>query len=105
MKKTPAIQKKDEPLLAALIQKDLALDANLSAGNLDDLLKQLERVINQLLDHDLERLLNALYRIDISENKVKEILALEKVDEMAPQLARLIIDREIRKIQTRRLYK
>lgn len=91
-----------------LIQKDLSLDHESlpeSVASTDDLKKALIPVINYLLNKDLNRLLNALYRIDISEKKVKEVLTLEHPENMASCLADLIVQREMQKVITRNKYK
>ncbi|ELR70392.1 hypothetical protein C900_03746 [Fulvivirga imtechensis AK7] len=91
-----------------LIQKDLSLDHESlpeSVASTDDLKNALVPVINYLLNKDLNRLLNALYRIDISEKKVKEVLTIAHPENMAPQLAELIVQREMQKVITRNKYR
>ncbi|MBL6447239.1 hypothetical protein JMN32_13030 [Fulvivirga sp. 29W222] len=91
----------------SLIKKDLSLDQNAlpeSVTSIDDLKELLIPVINYLLDRDMPRLLNALYRIDISESKVKEILTVDNPSDIAPKLTTLIIERELQKVITRRKY-
>ena len=68
----------------------------------DEFLKLLTRVIQHLLDSDFERLMNGLYRIDVDENKVKLAMTTNQV---AENIARLIIERELQKVETRRKYK
>ena len=46
--------------------------------------------------------MNGLYRIDVDENKVK--LALT-TDDVAENIAKLIIERELQKVETRRKYR
>lgn len=91
----------------SLIKKDLSLDKDALPGpiaSVDDLKKLLVPVINYLLDRDMTRLLNALYRIDISESKVKQVLTVEHPDNIASRLADLIVQRELQKVVTRRKY-
>lgn len=96
----------DIVLTQSLIKKDLALDEELpaQAASLEDLKKQLIPVINYLLDRDLNRLLTALYRIDVSEAKVKHILAAGDPENMAGKIADMVIERELLKVETRRKY-
>ncbi|MTI19647.1 hypothetical protein E1176_01295 [Fulvivirga sp. RKSG066] len=93
-------------LTQELIKKDLALDSELPdlASDLEDLKKKLTPIINHLLDHDLNRLLTALYRIDVSEAKVKKVIASAKPEIIGDTIAQLIIDRELQKVETRRKY-
>lgn len=67
----------------------------------DELLQLLTRQINYLLERDMERLMQSLYRIDVPEQKFKEALMAEKP---AEQIAELILQRELLKVKTRRWY-
>lgn len=90
-----------------LIKKDLLLDSDSlpeSATSIDEVKKRLIPVINYLLDKDMSRLLNALYRIDISEPKVKQALTVTDPQNIAPELAELIVQREFQKVLTRKKY-
>jgi hypothetical protein len=61
--------------------------------------------ISWLLEKDHNTLWNTLYRIDISEAKVKEIFnGIPDSSEVAVKLADLIIERYIQKIHFRRKY-
>lgn len=97
----------DVQLTQSLINKDFAFDEELpeSASTLEELKKQLIPLINQLLDRDMGRLMNALYRIDVNESKVKQVLVSEQPGEIAPKLADLIIDRQLQKVITRKKYR
>ena len=65
------------------------------------LLKEmLAKRIADLIDHDFERLLQILYRIDVPENKAKLALADHPVDEAPGILAALIIERQLEKVKT-----
>lgn len=88
-----------------LIKKDFLLGELPEVGGFDELKTHLTALINELLDKDLNKLLLALYRIDIREEKIKNILAHAPADEMAPQIAELIIKRELQKVKTREQYK
>ena len=91
-----------------LIKKDFQLDESFDAEvdkPLDRLHSFLTQVVNHMLDKDFNRLMNALYRIDVSEEKVKQILALSEPDSLAKELADLIIERELKKVEIRRKYR
>ncbi|MDH5367029.1 MAG: hypothetical protein OEW67_08590 [Cyclobacteriaceae bacterium] len=92
--------------VSSLIRNDFGFDSTeLTHHNiLSDLKEQLTKIISFLLDKDLQRLLNAMYRIDISEQKFKEALAINPPSEVASAIAQLIIDRELQKVITRRKY-
>ena len=91
-----------------LIQKDLDLpetDINrLPSPEIDELHRYLSLAIRELLDTGFNKLLNALYRIDVSEKKVTEAIHLEAPDEIASKLATLVIERELQKVYTRQKY-
>lgn len=93
--------------VSALIRKDFGFGTeDITDHNLiNELHQQLTKVINYLLDKDFNRLLNAMYRIDISEDKLKIALEIDPPDQVAPTIATLIIDRELQKVVTRRKYK
>jgi hypothetical protein len=87
-----------------LINKDFNLEIPSSeATSRDEFQKLLTGLISHLLDNDFERLLNGLYRIDVSEEKVK--LAMASEGNIAEQIAILIIDREMKKVVTREKYR
>jgi hypothetical protein len=58
-----------------------------------------------MLHEEMEKLLQALYRIDVNERKVKDAFAQNNPKAIAPELARLIIDRELQKAESRRTHK
>jgi hypothetical protein len=90
-----------------LIRKDLGLEEELEMKeetSLDFLTTYLERQINYLLDHNFSKLINAMYRIDIPDYKVNEILHSSKSGELALNLAKAIIEREKQKVITRLQY-
>jgi hypothetical protein len=97
-----------ERKLSELIIQDLNLETDRSLyeiGHMDDLKKKLEKIVAYLLDNDFERLLNAMYRLDINEEKFK--MALSGIGEHAisAEITDLIISREIQKLKTRIKYR
>ena len=99
--------KGDITLARNLVSKDLALDYELpdTIESIEELKNQLTQVINTLLNRDMNRLLTALYRIDVSEKKVKNILTVSSPENIASEIADLIIERESQKVITRKKYK
>jgi len=83
-----------------LLIKDLNIeDPGLAISNLEKLQNWLAEEIAYMMDRDFQKLLNILYRIDVSEDKVKQAFADENP---AHKLAILIIDRELKKVETRK---
>lgn len=61
------------------------------------------RVVEDLMTKDFNQLINVLYRIDVSEEKLKEALALTN-DNPASIIAKMILERELQKVETRKKY-
>lgn len=63
--------------------------------------------IDELIQNDFNRLLSILYRVDISEQKLKRKLAENKETTVrsAEIIAQLLLDREAEKIRSRAKYK
>lgn len=93
----------------ALAKWDLGLEEEFDAFGVEDayerLFALLQKRIDELLDRDMERLMNALYRIDVPEKQVKEILHWAKPEEISAALTKAILDREKQKVITRRQYR
>lgn len=72
--------------------------------NEDMLQAKLEELVSWLLDKDFEKLLWILYRVDVDEQRTKEILA-QHVPADAPHiLATLILERQKQKEEIRRSF-
>src|ERR1700676_4982289 len=81
---------------------DLKLPEHIS---LDELQEKLKQHINHLIQHDFEKLVTLLYRIDVSEIKLKELLQQNANKDAAEIIAKLIIERQMQKIKTRNQFK
>jgi len=84
------------------IAKELELgtekDSTISKGYLID-------KINQLILSDFSKLILLLYRIDVNEKKLKQLIAEKKSTDAAEIIVDLIIERQIQKIKTRERFK
>lgn len=58
-------------------------------------------LINELIVHDFNALVQLLYRIDVDEKKLKKTLAENNSDDAASVIADLIIARQIQKAESR----
>ena len=67
--------------------------------------KKLIEEVQYLIDYDLNKLWNVLYRIDVFEKKVREVIATTPHTEHAVHIADLIIERQQEKIISREKYK
>lgn len=61
--------------------------------------------LKDLYEHNYELLLNTLYRIDVSENKLSELFSGQDRDDIPGRLADLIIERQLQKIRFRQQYR
>lgn len=66
---------------------------------------QLIDAINWLIIHDFEKLVFILYRIDVSEAKIKILLNKENTNFAAPVIADAILERLAEKKASREKYK
>lgn len=89
-----------------LVKAQLSNDFNLPVTNdKEELVMALAEGINQLIQTDFARLINMLYRIDISEKILKETLEQQADEDAGLLIARLIIERLLQKQQTRAQFK
>jgi hypothetical protein len=67
--------------------------------------KYLAERLAYLIDNNFELLVNTLYRIDVSEEKLSKLFSGDNRDHIPSKLADLIIERQIQKIIFRNKYK
>ena len=60
--------------------------------------------LNSLIRYDFNGLVQLLYRIDVEEPRLRYLLQQHKGEDAGRIIARLIIDRLLKKIETRRQY-
>lgn len=89
-----------EPLIQNIFtEKDIASLKEATLYN------QLVEQINTLIKDDFEKLVQLLYRIDVSEQKLKMLLQTNPNEDAAKLIASLIIERQIQKIELRKKMK
>ena len=91
-----------------LIRKDFNLDEQaLSIPDTElsyaSVLEKLSQWVAYLMEKDFSQLLHVLYRIDVSENKLKAALA-EGNEKPSELIAQMILEREMQKVATRKKY-
>ena len=69
-----------------------------------ELQSQLAIHINYLILHHFEQLVNLLYRIDVSEAKIKSLLQNQGDENAGNLIAVLIIERQLQKIKARKQF-
>ena len=89
--------------LIQIINKQI--DTNLTEDiSRNELQQKLIVFINDLIQNNFQRLVAILYKVDVDENKLKRILKEDAGKDAAGIIARLIIEREIQKIETRKQF-
>ncbi|HEX5026165.1 MAG TPA: hypothetical protein VFV68_12875 [Agriterribacter sp.] len=58
--------------------------------------------VEEMLQHDFQGLITLLYRIDVNENKLKEMLEARKGADAADTISTLIIERQLQKAKSRK---
>ncbi len=66
--------------------------------------RKLSDIVSHLLDHDFEKLLFILYRIDVDEEKAKALLSRHTPDQAPDILADLIIQRQQKKDEVKKQF-
>ena len=70
----------------------------------EEIVFQLAKVVEDLLEHDFPRLINILYCLDVDEEQIKKELNLNPDSNAGLLIANLVIARQFQKIETRRNY-
>ena len=78
---------------------EISLPADIS---FQELKEKLAAHINHLINHDFEKLVSLLYRIDVNENKIRQLLEQQGGEDAAGLIADLIIERQLQKIKSRK---
>ena len=94
----------DNAALVQQLNKELAIDLP-EKISFDELQNRLAVHINDLIQHHFENLVSLLYRIDVSEAKIKSLLQQQPNEDAAKIIAALIIERQIQKIKTRNQFR
>lgn len=88
----------------SLITKDFQLPEIKEGFSEEKALAVLTKAISQMMDKNLERLLQVCYRIDLAENRLKQILHESEPDYVAADLAKALWERQKQKVEIRRRY-
>ncbi len=90
-----------------LIYQDFNVDQvkfNIVQSDMYEIKNRLIELIDYCLQNDFERLLNAMYRLDVNETKFKDTINGKYGNDVSLILAEFVIERELRKIETRNRY-
>jgi len=85
--------------------KQTSLELHNDALQTYELLRnRLTEVIHYLLNNDIQKLLTAVYRIDVPEDKFKSAMENDDINLISENIADLILEREFRKVEYRKKY-
>jgi hypothetical protein len=84
-------------------EREGAAQAGVSAEDAVEI--QLAEKINTLIQRDFGALVQLLYRIDVQEQKLRRMLETNNGEDAGRLIARLIMERQWQKIESRRRYR
>ncbi|MCU0395722.1 MAG: hypothetical protein MUF29_07415 [Chitinophagaceae bacterium] len=64
--------------------------------------RQLKEAVNQLIQEDFDGLLQLLYRVDVSESRLRQMLQQLPGSDAAEIITNLLLERQLQKIKSRR---
>ena len=89
----------DKNIVSALrISMDIDLKEGVSMGELKNIIAD---HVNLLISTNFNKLISLLYRLDINESKLKQLLADSPGEDAGMIIAELIIERQLQKIKIR----
>jgi len=83
------------------IEQLINLNRQVTVLEKSDLKEKLVLMINYLLLHNFDKLIQILYRVDVSEQKLKELLQKSSHTDSAIIIADLLIERQEEKMKTK----
>jgi hypothetical protein len=78
---------------------------SLTVDSSEKVKRKLMDLLNELINNDFEALIQLLYRIDVNEKKIRDLLNENDSKDAAPVIAELIIERQLQKIESRKNYR
>jgi len=90
--------------LIQLVNKELALELP-EQISMQEIQEKLSAHINRMIQSNFEQLVNLLYRIDVSEAKIKSLLEIQAGTNAGDLIATLVIERQLQKIKSREQFK
>jgi hypothetical protein len=87
--------------VVAGINNSLGLELRESIS-MDELRNLLSGHIHQLINNNFNKLVSILYRVDVSEVKLRQLLHDNPAEDAGKIIAELIIDRQLQKLKSRR---
>lgn len=86
---------------AAVIGGTFDLASKAAAMNEEELVQALAQKIADMLEHEPEQLMSALYRLDVLEEKIHPIMRPDAEEPANIALARLVVERQKQRVATK----
>jgi hypothetical protein len=67
-------------------------------------LERLAKAVNELIANDFPALVHILYRVDVNEAKLKQMLAVHPDENAGYTIARMLLQRQIQKEETKKMF-
>lgn len=88
----------------SITEKIIDITSSIQPAPFDKIRLKLISLINELINKDFDALVRLLYRIDVSEKKIRVVLDQNMETDSASILADLIIERQLQKIESRKRF-
>ena len=89
-----------------LVQQNLSEEFGLGQmADKMDFMNHLALKINELIIHDFEKLVQILYRIDIDEIQLRDMISKYVHEDAGFIIAQLVADRQLKKLESRKDFK
>ena len=75
------------------------------AISFDQMIAVIAVPVNELIKKDFQKLVGILYRLDVSEPKLRYMLRMHSDEDAGKIIATLILERELQKIKTRQEFR
>jgi len=86
-----------------VIHQDIDLERQDISDDVETLLAMIEKRVTQLIETDDRLLFSYLYRLDISEAHLRQVMRDNKVDKIKA-ISKLILERQIARLRTKKQY-
>lgn len=92
---------KDLEELSSIIKSQLEINQAETDSDYQNLLKMIERRVEELLEKDSGLLFSYIYRLDVSEQLVRQVMTDDDLDSVKA-LSKLILDRQLQRLHTKK---
>lgn len=87
-----------------LLQNSFQIEKDSKEISEEELLEMLTQRISSMFDENTDLLFSLLYRLDISESKIKKVIDRQKEEPIPRGLAKLVLERQKERLRTKTKY-